>query len=342
MVSKATMGQVVNKNRLPILRGVHWVAHRMLPAARFKLELRRSGELKLGLWRRTISTGKPPGKPKSRSRKRFVIVPGFGDTPLSWLPVALILLPVLRRRGFDEIVLVDFPGFRGSLAREKSFHSMDLLMENLFDAFDSLKPHTILGHSLGGWLTARYAGLCGTGERGPGPHTIILADPSGVFGDESLKVTFANRFKMVMAEGFDHLRPHVFAREPFWFRFLVDEFRSFASDQDIIEFMKSVREDHFVEELIKHIKAKTWLVWGEKDTLCPTACLSGWMRNLPKGAKPRAILLKNIGHSPQLENAPATAAVVTEILLGRKTPLLPRQISKRWWDVVEATGLEAN
>lgn len=338
-----------------IVKGVHRAAHFALSAAGYRFELRRSGEMKLGLWRKEL-------RPVSRrtrkdTLKRFVLVPGFGDTPLSWLPVVAFLQPLLRQK-YDEIVLLDFPGFSGLLSHEKSFPTMDLLIEKVFDTFDSLRPHTIFGHSLGGWLTSSYAGLCGSGQRpqGPrgapegapenldegakkkysGPAMLILADPSGAFLNDELKESWKKLFSQMMEEGFQHLRPHVFAKEPFWFRFFVSEFASFAENEDIIEFMRSVRDDHFVEELLPHVKARVWLLWGERDTLCPSACAQGWLAKLPKETLAQTVMLKGIGHSPQLENPVLTAAVLGQMFGEKSQKWLEHRLTKRWWDLLSA------
>ncbi|MCM2279958.1 MAG: alpha/beta hydrolase [Oligoflexia bacterium] len=328
----------------PLLRSVHWTVHRLLPLAGYRLEIRRSGELKLGLWRKTLRKGEKGQKGAVRgsaaSARRLVLIPGFGDTPLSWLGVMALLQPMLRSR-FDELVLVDFPGFTGGLARERSFHSMDLLREKLFDSLDSLRPRMIVGHSLGGWLASAYVGLCGAGERPrikhrsySGPETLILADPSGVFGTESFRVEWEGRFRLVIEEGFHHLRPHVFGREPFWFKYLHEEIARFTQDEDIVAFMQSVRDEHWVEKLLPSIRSKVWLLWGEKDTLTPAELAPAWLEKLAPETDARVVLLKGVGHSPQLERPGLTAAVLSQMIGGAKG-VLRHRAAGRWLTVVE-------
>src|SRR5437868_6655235 len=116
---------------MKLLRGVHFIAHHALRAAGFRWELRRTGDLKIGLWRKSWK--------KNGAPKRLILVPGFGDTPLTWLPIVASLTPLLKRR-YDELVIFDFPGFSGFLSNEKFFHSIDLLRDAVGDIFDSLKP----------------------------------------------------------------------------------------------------------------------------------------------------------------------------------------------------------
>ncbi|MCM2323502.1 MAG: alpha/beta hydrolase [Oligoflexia bacterium] len=329
--------------RQPVLRGLHWTAHRLLPLAGYRLEVRRCGDLKLGLWRKNLrSAPTRAGRgAAAESPRRLVLIPGFGDTPLSWLGVVGLLQPLLKRK-IDELVLVDFPGFTGGLARERSFHSMDLLMDGLFDALDSLRPQVILGHSLGGWLGARYAGLCGAGERPKirhrhysGPATLLLADPAGAFGDPSLRAAWEERFQKLMKEGFQHLRPHVFAREPFWFEFFLPEVLDFAGSEEVIAFMKSIRDEHLVEKLLPSIGSRVWLLWGESDTLTPSRFASAWLESLPEATLVKLVLLKGTGHSPQLERPGLTALVLSLILGGSGDAVLRHRLAGRWWNVIE-------
>jgi pimeloyl-ACP methyl ester carboxylesterase len=308
----------------------------VLRQAGFHWELRRNGELKIGLWRKELRKRKSGDK--SLTPKRLVLTPGFGDTPLSWLVVISILNPVLKQAKFDEIILVDFPGFNGFMSTEKSFHSMDLLMGALGDVLDSLMPDTILGHSLGGWLVSRYAVECGQGVRPKvqkrhgyrGPRAIMLVSPSGVHESKELRAEFEALFrKLVRGEGVEVIRKRLFAREPFWFRFIEQDFRRFTADEGIFQFTESVREDHLVQEHLQDVKAETWLIWGAVDTLVPTAGVQTWLDGL-SATNAHAVLLNGVGHSPQVEKPAVTAAVLAQILLGRK----PHERGNRWWKVL--------
>lgn len=334
--------------RNSLLRKARWAAHGLLRAAGFDFELRRSGELRIGLWRKNL---RPLGESFGVQRaplRRFVLVPGFGDSPLSWLYVLSLLGPTLRKR-YDEVVLIDFPGFQGVLADERPFDSMDLLFTKLFDVFDSLKPDTILGHSLGGWIASRYAALCGKGERpfrtplvGPstergrppyrGPETIILADSSGICGSESLKNAWTERWNEVMRAGdFHPLRPHIFNKEPFWFKYLVPDFSSFKMSEDTLTFLRSVKEEHLVEDVAHWIESKVWLLWGENDTLTPSVFSQAWLKKLKRETQVQAVFLRGVGHSPHIERPTLTAIVLTQMLMQEKKGWLTHPLAERWW-----------
>jgi pimeloyl-ACP methyl ester carboxylesterase len=337
-LSSATRSRLMSKS-------LHWVGRGTFQRAGFQWEVRRSGDLKIGMWRKKLRKETSASR-KGISPKRLVIVPGFGDSPLSWLMVTSVLLPVLRKAGYDELVLLDFPGFNGRLFCEKCFHSMDLMIQVVEDVFDWLQPDTVLGHSLGGWLAARYAADCGRGERPKvqkrhgytGPGKLLLVAPAGVYESTEVRDFVAQLFRDLVGDvGFAALRPHLFAKEPLWFNLIANEFSSFVRDEDIRHFTESFREDHMLHPLLNRIRAETWFVWGDKDTLVPTGGVKTWLAGLssvPGGA--RAVLVRGTGHSPQIESPAVTAAILAQILLGKR----PHSRGVRWWKLVEGQGAD--
>jgi pimeloyl-ACP methyl ester carboxylesterase len=162
----------------------------------------------------------------------------------------------------------------------------------------------------------------------------VLFNPSGAFASEENKQEWASIFRGAMREGFESLRPHVFAKEPFWFRFLASEFSNFLSHAETIQFMESVREDHLVGDRLKSIRTPCWVVWTEHDSMIPAACAELWVREINQGAGEklaRAVVMRGAGHSPQIEKPAVTAAVLGQILAERA----PHPLGRRWWRLVE-------
>ena len=325
--------QAISRARSPVLKGLHRAAHHIFTLQGYQWELRRNGEMKLGLWRKTLHK---PSSGKAYPR-RFVLVPGFGDTPLSWAPVLLLLLPILRTK-YDEIILVDFPGYTGFLSEERAFPTMDLLMSTLFDVLDSLKPRSICGHSLGGCMAAHYAALCGSGERPArnnskyaGPEELLLVCTSGVFENEEARKTWDGKIQGLIDHGFSYWRNLVFAKEPFWFKYVETEFGKFVGQEEILELVRSVRDEHYLRDALAKIRCKVWLIWGEKDGLIPTSALPAWLAGLTSAREPRAVILRGLGHSPQIESTAVTAAVLGQVLSSRT----PHLAGRRWWTLLE-------
>src|SRR6185437_13162697 len=203
-----------------LLTGTLWTAHQALALRGYHWEVQQQGGLRLGLWRKKFRE-KSLQKPVPA---RLVFIPGFGDSPLSWLGIMTVLEPVLKRR-FDELVMIDFPGHNGRLFSDGLFPSIDALMNTLFDVLDSLKPHTVAGHSLGGFLTTHYAAACSSGTRVTGKKqgyggldSAVAIDPSGFFNSDEERKEWQDKLEQLIREGGKFWRPFVFASEPFWFK----------------------------------------------------------------------------------------------------------------------------
>ncbi len=296
--------------RIKVLRALRSAVAGIHRMQGYRWEEHRVGGYKIGVWRKRTLRGLLT---RRTERKTFVLVPGFGDSSLSWFPFLKILEPIISTL-FDEVALMDFPGFSGHLHEEKGFHSMDLFLRGGSEILSRLNAHTVLGHSLGGWLTTYHAGMAGKK-----PVRIILVSPSGAFDDNESKVEWGKKFRKVLkSRDFAHFRPFIFEKEPLWFPLVAKEFAKFIGQEDIRAFMRSVGEKHFVEDLLPTLKSDIWFIWGEKDRLVPIKTLVGWTNRLPAhiGAN-QCILLKDTGHTPQLESVGRLAAAAGKILLTR-------------------------
>ncbi len=306
---------------------MHSAVRTLFEKAGYHWEVRRTGEVGLGLWRIRLRSKKP-----REAKRTLVLIPGFGDTPLSWLPVLLLLRPLLPMV-CDELVLMDFPGYHGFLSSESCVPSMDALLLASGDALDSLKPQVILGHSLGGWLAAHYAVDCALKRRPraqrsryAGPEKLVVVAPSGVFQGTTDREAFRAIFEEATQHGFGRFSKYLWVKEPAWFKWTAQEFARFFEREDTRQFLLSVREDHELTEHLAKVQSKVWVIWGDDDRLCPTAWAKEWMSRLgPERAD--GVLLRNTGHSPQLERPVAMAALLGQVLLGKK----PHERGSRWW-----------
>lgn len=313
-----------------ILQAGHWLAARLLARTGGRWEVRRAGDSGVGLWR--IPLGGRRERALGAPSRRLALLPGLGDTPLSWMGVLAINLRALRA-AYDEVVLMDFPGYSGFQALQPVFGSMDSCLASVADALDELRPATILGHSLGGWLTAHYATEVASGARPAtrrpgweGPETLILACPSGAFGPNSAGEELRETFARATREGFGAVRPVLFAREPRWFRLLAREFGQFVAREDLARFLDSIEPRHLVQPRLGTIRSRVWLLWGDQDAICPPEWVGHWTTGLGPSAA-GAITLSGVGHSPHVENPLATAAILGRILRGQTVGPDP---GKRW------------
>lgn len=295
----------------------------------FELEIKKVGPIKIGLWRKKFSRSRQ----RARHPRRMIWIPGFGDSPATWMVVILGLQRTIQRQ-FDELVVFDLPGFHGYMGTEPC-RSMDDLLRGVYASLDTLEPQVIFGHSLGGWLAALYAAEKGSlprsTKRYPGPDTIILANPSGIFGNERLKAQWTKRFETVMTQGFSKFRQHLFSEEPAWFSLVSWQLENFFRREDVLTFMKSIREDHILEGRLKNFHCKTWVIWGEEDTLSPSVWARHWIKNLKSHGKDvQGFVLPRKGHSIQIESPIQTIVLLNNILKQRN----PDALSRRWWKEV--------
>jgi pimeloyl-ACP methyl ester carboxylesterase len=318
----------------PVASSVMWGVHQLLKLRGFKFEVRRNGALKIGLWRKVFHE-KTLRSPKP---KRMVFLPGFGDTPLSWISIFTLIEPVLRKN-FDEIILVDLPGYNGILAKDPFFQTVDIMMDSLFDVLDSLRPHTIMGHSLGGFFAAHYAAACSSLERVSGRkhshaelESLIVVDPSGIFESDLDRQEWQTKLEKLYDKDLDAWRPFIFAKEPIWFKYFASQFLDFGARKEIRAFIDSHRDEHEVQRILPKITSKVSLIWGEEDSLIPSSFAKSWLKYLTaaKGT-PNASIIKGVGHSPQAEAPAVFSAIVGQILSGRT----PHAIGRRWYRLVE-------
>lgn len=324
---KATAAKITESIFFSLLEG----AHQALWVRGFRWETHRSGEVQIGLWRKEFRKKKP-------YPNRFVFIPGFGDTPLTWLTIFTVIEPILRVH-FDEVVLLDLPGYNGRLVRKTFFSSVEQLTDALFDTLDSLKPHTVFGHSLGGYLTAQYAAACSTGKRfttkkhgfADLQHAVVMS-PSGYFETESERDEWVKTVERLIAEGETFWRPLIFKSEPLWFRVMAAPFFKFLSNEEIRKFLRSQKPEQEIRVVLPEIKSRVSLIWGEHDSLLPVSNLSGWLKNLNNTSeRALGIIIKDTGHNPQMESPLKTATVLGQVLSQRK----PHKLGKRWYELIE-------
>lgn len=209
------------------------------------------------------------------------------------------------------------------------------------DTLDSLKPHTVIGHSLGGWLAARYSAACGSGQRPTtnqrnysGPDSVILITPSGVFKDSQARLEWVELMKEARKLGFEGFRPRLFAKEPAWFKMVEPYLVQLLAREDVEQLVQSFREDLELSARLQEIRAQVWIIWGEKDSVLPASFAGMWLQKLQGGKRQDhcGILLSEMGHSPQVEKPAVTAAVLAQIIRNQK----PHRYGKRWWKVMPA------
>jgi pimeloyl-ACP methyl ester carboxylesterase len=312
------------------MQGVQWLLQKSLEKAGYRFQQLRAGETQIGVWKLALR----PRKRGFAKVRRIVLVPGFGDTPLSWILTVTALKPVLSR-DYDELVCLEFPGFSGFLREHPAIESVDRMLEWAGDALEGLAPTALMGHSLGGWLAADFALRLSEGGRPKKAKKVpleklILIAPSGVFGTARERREFEDRFKSISQRGFQVLREVMFEKEPAWFRWVERDMDSFTRRPEVHKFINSFEERHRLESRLAALQGSVWIIWGERDRMVPASFLPHWHRALHgASAQVRSVSLKGVGHTPQVEAPAVLAAVLGQILLGQE----PHWAGTRFWQV---------
>jgi pimeloyl-ACP methyl ester carboxylesterase len=220
-----------------------------------------------------------------------------------WLPFFEIL-----SRHFT-VYVPEAPGFANSegLERIDTVHDLAFHYVDWLDEIGLEQPH-IVGLSLGGWIAAELAVHYAHRVR-----TLALIDAMG------LNVA-------------GHFIPDIFAANPGETRALLftnpdsELAQSFVSDvpsPEMLDLMLTSRQasarvawnpylhDPKLEYRLYRVRARTLILWGEKDRLLPLEHGRLYERQI-KGA--RFSTVKECGHLPPLEKADETARQVLEFL----------------------------
>ncbi|MBL7716519.1 MAG: alpha/beta hydrolase [Bdellovibrionales bacterium] len=330
----------------PILRSANWISSKALAQIGFEWDqhyVDEHPESGLGVWR--LKTSKSRSRKKARGpvasstrpgrkTERLVFVPGFGDSSLTWFPVFSLLSPLLSRK-FDEIILVDYPGWHGFLHDEACFSSLEKLFKASAKTLDRLEPTVLMGHSLGGWVCAAYAVKkskqarpSGVSRNYMGPEKLILAAPAGLYRSNQEIHQWKENFRDAIEGGFEQMRSRMFAKEPFLFRFISQEFKGFFTRPDVLQLLRSFDAKKLMLKGQAHsIAVPTWILWGDADQVNPFRWHRVWLDEM--GQKLRVVQIPKTGHSLQVESPAVVAAVLAQILFDK----VPHRFGSLFWKV---------
>lgn len=287
--------KIPNKNQV-----VHLALKQAFLGNGFVFEELKQGAATFHLIRKTWRT-----PPSGQAVRRLLFVPGFGDSPGSWLPLFTLSNRELSQR-FDEVLVVDFPGYMGFLSHHDMVASMSMLLSVMRTVVDSNPPTALMGHSLGGWLAAKTAQ-----DSSRLIEQLILLAPSGLvpteerqaFGDFIVKNQELSLPELLELIVFDAKK---FAPV------LSKEFKEFYEQPSIREFVDSVQESQFLDPKLPLKARRISLIWGDHDSFVPTHWMRHWIEHY--GEYLDAYLLKNTGHIPQMERPYVTAQVLLHAL----------------------------
>src|SRR3972149_4285977 len=215
----------------------------------------------------------------------LILIHGLGSSASTWFNI----FPHIGRY---RILAPDLPGF-GLSPAPNTVPTIDQYVHFVEDFVDGVvkEPFALLGHSMGGWITMKYA----LAHRDRVRH-LLLINPAGVYyqGVDKLRDAFILR----STKDTRALLDLIWVRYPWYFRpFTPFVFEDLVS-RKVPEIVSSVREEDFVNADLDRMTMPVSVIWGLGDRLIPPIALRILEEKLPAR---RIYTIRDSGHVPQLQ-----------------------------------------
>jgi pimeloyl-ACP methyl ester carboxylesterase len=294
------------REKIPTRNGaLHYALKPLFEKAGFKFEDLHHGDAKFYVVRKKFRET-PAGQTTVR---RLVLIPGFGDSPASWMPSFSFSVSQLEHL-FDEIVILDFPGYLGFLSAHAMVPSMEILLNVTRTVCEAYPPTVLIGHSLGGWLASKVA------QTSPKllDHLILLA-PSGLIPSEIERERFGKFILSNQNLPIDELLARIMHSPKKFHEVIGENVQSFFSNAAVKDFVESVKAEHFINHQEPFSAKKLTVIWGENDQFVPSQGIREWVEYY--GTYLDAYILTETAHVPQLERPFTTSEVIFHELFSK-------------------------
>jgi len=277
----------------------------VLRGAGFRMQT-LDGSPPVRLWRRRLRKVAQP--------RIWAMIPGFGDSPMSWLP--LVSLWIARGAPCDELVLVELPGGFGA-KYDALIPTADELLERLAVTLAEIGPEVLIGQSMGGYLAAwlavhrppesmkRLVVMC--------PSGLVLQDrPEGAW-TQVLEGVPEGKIDPFLERAVGDMAKNPILRRPVgWF---ARELGAYLGRSDVHDFLRSFRPGHEMDGRIQKIRVPTLLIWGENDRLVPFFLFAHWKEAFEQNGLPNQfVTVPGAGHGVHVEQPRVVARVIREFV----------------------------
>lgn len=226
-------------------------------------------------------------------KKTLLILHGWKRSLMEWLPIAKELSNTYK------VILLDMPGFGQTPRPKESYTIYDYakFVEHFLKKLDVDKT-TLMGHSFGGRV-----GII-LGAKTDILESLILVDSAAV-ETKSIAIKLKVALNKAAILPIKLLFPHKV--EDLKTRFGSDDYQSSGTMRDI--FINTVNAD--LTPLLKEIKVRTIVIWGEKDAIRPISEGKFIQKSI---ADAQLRVVWEAGHSPYLEKPKEFMSILEEIL----------------------------
>ena len=240
----------------------------------------------------------------------ILLLHGFSANKDNWPRLAGLLTENYH------VVAVDLPGFGESSKIETDSYNIASQAKRVNRIVETLglKKFHIGGNSMGGAISGKY-----TVDYPEKVLSLALLNTAGIHSAEK------SEFRKLLAKGDNPLlvkTPEDFKRTmrfvfveppPIPGRIINHLTKQSIMNRDFNEkiFGQIVKENYSLEDDLSRIKAKTIVVWGDKDRVIHVSCTDVIKKSLPGST---IVVLKNCGHLPMIERPEETARYYLEFL----------------------------
>ncbi len=228
----------------------------------------------------------------------LVLVHGLGTSASTWVNI----FPHLGRY---HLFAPDLPGF-GLSPSLNDVPTIDRFVQYLEDFVDAAVagPFTLLGHSMGGWITMKYA--LAHRER---INNLLLVNTAGIYyqGVDKQRDAFILR----SAKDTRALLDLIWVRYPWYFRPFTPFVFEDLVKRKVPEIVSSIRESDFVNADLGRMTMPVSVIWGLGDKLISSEALRILEEKLPAR---RIYTIRESGHVPQLQTPAELVAILHKAL----------------------------
>lgn len=226
----------------------------------------------------------------------WLFLHGLGDNSLTWTP---LIKTALKNKWFPEkskLVLVDLPGSSSAFIRfdEEPPLSLNEMARILAVNLDPSCRWTVVGNSLGGWISAGMALY-----KPPGMEHLVLVNPAGKgFSQEEIE-KIGMFFSSPTVDGFKEFQKLAFYKPRHFPDFIYSRLVARTKSN---KWLKALIQTNLSHHPITHFQVPpqihVTILWGEGDSFIPAQAPQDWLREVPQA---RLTLLSECGHLPQKE-----------------------------------------
>jgi pimeloyl-ACP methyl ester carboxylesterase len=239
---------------------------------------------------------------KAGAKPTLLLIHGIGTSSSTWIRTIASL------KDHYHVVMLDLPGHGASrLPKPRLFLSLSQHQEALIHFCDVSLPKKIIlcGHSLGGWIGARYAI-----EHPERVKKVVLSSIAGFYLNSTEQLR--DRFLLRTPEEVRAFLYFLWYRFPWYARPFARSLLSERACKKISSFVGSLTHEDFLNEQFPRLRMPVHIIWGENDNLFPVETAHALHRIIPQSTLD---CIPRCGHVPQLERGKMFRTILLSRLL---------------------------